>query len=167
MSDALPLDADGPAAVVEPPTIATLGGDGKMNRGAYAWSIHQGGRDPFIILVTIYIFMPYVASVLVGDPVRGQATISSWDSRPRYSRRSALSSAMTIRACWVGRAPGSSALNGEASDAAPSTSASGSQRIASSTKAGASEGTYTGAGSAVAWSAGAAISGTRTMNLVP
>lgn len=79
MSDALPLDADGPAAVVEPPTIATLGGDGKMNRGAYAWSIHQGGRDPFIILVTIYIFMPYVASVLVGDPVRGQATISSWD----------------------------------------------------------------------------------------
>ncbi|THD78054.1 MAG: MFS transporter [Phenylobacterium sp.] len=50
-----------------------------MSRGAYAWSIHQGGRDPFIILVTIYIFMPYVASVLVGDPVRGQATISSWD----------------------------------------------------------------------------------------
>lgn len=79
MSEFKPLDADGPAAIVEPPIIAAIGGDEKLSRGGYAWSIHQGGRDPFIILVTIYIFMPYVASVLVGDPVRGQATISSWD----------------------------------------------------------------------------------------
>lgn len=74
-----PLDADGPAVILEPPMIAEIGGDGRLNRGAYAWALHQGGRDPFIILVTIYIYMPYVASVLVGDPVRGQATISSWD----------------------------------------------------------------------------------------
>jgi UMF1 family MFS transporter len=79
VSEFKPLDADGPSAVVEPPIIAAIGGDEKLSRGGYAWSIHQGGRDPFIILVTIYIFMPYVASVLVGDPVRGQATISSWD----------------------------------------------------------------------------------------
>ncbi|MDB5463628.1 MAG: hypothetical protein JWP28_2328 [Phenylobacterium sp.] len=79
MSELKPLDADGPAAIVEPPTIAMVGGDGKLTLGGYAWSIFEGGRDPFIILVTIYIFMPYVASVLVGDPVRGQATISSWD----------------------------------------------------------------------------------------
>ncbi|HEY2749901.1 MFS transporter [Phenylobacterium sp.] len=79
MNEVKPLDADGPAAIVEPTIIAQLGGDGKLKRGGYAWAIHQGGRDPFIILVTIYIFMPYVASVLVGDPVRGQATISSWD----------------------------------------------------------------------------------------
>jgi UMF1 family MFS transporter len=74
-----PLDADGPAAIVQPPAIAALGGDAALSKGGYAWAIHQGGRDPFIILITIYIFMPYVASVLVGDPVRGQATISSWD----------------------------------------------------------------------------------------
>ena len=73
------LDADGPSAIVEPPAISALGGDGKLNLGGYAWSIHQGGRDPFIILITIYIFMPYVASVLVGDPVRGQEMISGWD----------------------------------------------------------------------------------------
>lgn len=79
MTDSRSLDADGPAAVVEPPVIAGLGGDGRLNRGGLAWSIHQGGRDPFIILVTIYIFMPYVASVLVGDPVRGQEMISRWD----------------------------------------------------------------------------------------
>ncbi len=79
MTDTKPLDADGPAAIVEPPVISELGGDGKLNRGGVAWAVHQGGRDPFIILVTIYIFMPYLASVLVGDPVRGQEMISRWD----------------------------------------------------------------------------------------
>jgi UMF1 family MFS transporter len=79
LTDTKPLDADGPAAIVEPPVISELGGDGKLNRGGVAWAVHQGGRDPFIILVTIYIFMPYLASVLVGDPVRGQEMISRWD----------------------------------------------------------------------------------------
>jgi UMF1 family MFS transporter len=79
MSDVKPLDADGPSEILQPPTVAELGGDGKLKAGGYAWSVHQGGRDPFIILVTIYIYMPYVASVIVGDPVKGQATISSWD----------------------------------------------------------------------------------------
>lgn len=79
MTESVPLDVHGPSSVVDLPIVTELGGDGKLTRGGYAWAIHQGGRDPFIILVTIYIFMPYVASVLVGDPVRGQATISSWD----------------------------------------------------------------------------------------
>ena len=52
---------------------------GRLSRGALSWSIFEGGRDPFIILVTIYIFMPYVASTLVGDPVRGQELISRVD----------------------------------------------------------------------------------------
>ncbi|QXQ08638.1 MFS transporter [Sphingosinicellaceae bacterium] len=33
----------------------------------------QGARDPYVILVTIYVFAPYFATVVVGDPVRGQA----------------------------------------------------------------------------------------------
>ncbi len=50
--------------------------EGRLNRGGLAWSIFEGGRDPFVILITIYIFMPYVAGTMVGDPVRGQAVIS-------------------------------------------------------------------------------------------
>lgn len=50
--------------------------DGRLNRGGLAWAIFEGGRDPFVILITIYIFMPYVAGTMVGDPVRGQAVIS-------------------------------------------------------------------------------------------
>lgn len=73
------VDARGPASVVDPPVTATVGGDARLDRGGIAWSVFQGGRDPFIILITIYIFMPYVAATLVGDPVQGQAVISRWD----------------------------------------------------------------------------------------
>lgn len=72
------LEAHGPSSVVDPPVIATVGGDGKLSKGAVAWSVFQGGRDPYVILMTIYIFMPYVASVMVGDPVKGQEVISRW-----------------------------------------------------------------------------------------
>jgi MFS transporter, UMF1 family len=72
-------ETHGPAAGFDPPMIAELGGDGKLNRGGAAWSFFQGGRDPYVILVTIYVFMPYVASVMVGDPVEGQKVLSSWN----------------------------------------------------------------------------------------
>ncbi len=54
-------------------------GPHRLSRGAIAWSIFEGGRNPYIVLVVIYIFMPYVASIMVGDPVRGQQMIASWN----------------------------------------------------------------------------------------
>jgi UMF1 family MFS transporter len=50
--------------------------NGRLDRGGFAWSIFEGGRDPFVILITIYIFMPYVAASMIGDPVKGQTIIS-------------------------------------------------------------------------------------------
>lgn len=50
----------------------------KLGRGGVAWSIFEGGQDPFVILIIIYIFMPYVAGTMVGDAVRGQEIISQW-----------------------------------------------------------------------------------------
>ncbi|MGH7023843.1 MAG: MFS transporter [Caulobacteraceae bacterium] len=50
----------------------------KLSLGAACWSLFEGARDPYVILVTIYIFMPYVAATVVGDPVRGQEVISQW-----------------------------------------------------------------------------------------
>lgn len=79
MSNTLPTgEAHGPGAIADPPPAADLAGDGRMNRGAIAWSVFEGARNPYVILVTIYIFSPYVAAVMVGDPVRGQAVISQW-----------------------------------------------------------------------------------------
>lgn len=50
----------------------------RLSKGALSWSLFEGVRDPYVILVTIYIFMPYVASAVVGDPVKGQEVISQW-----------------------------------------------------------------------------------------
>jgi UMF1 family MFS transporter len=48
----------------------------RLSRSALSWILHQGSRDPYVILVTIYVFSPYFSRVLVGDPVRGQATVA-------------------------------------------------------------------------------------------
>jgi MFS transporter, UMF1 family len=49
-----------------------------LSRSALSWAGYQGGRDPYITLVSIYVFMPYVATVMVGDAVKGQALIATY-----------------------------------------------------------------------------------------
>jgi UMF1 family MFS transporter len=71
-------EAHGVGAIVDPPVAAELGGDGRLNRGGVAWSVFEGARNPYVILITIYIFMPYVAATMVGDPVQGQEIVSRW-----------------------------------------------------------------------------------------
>ena len=46
--------------------------------GAVAWSLFEGARNPFVVLVTIYVFMPYFSSVVVGDPVHGQQAVAAY-----------------------------------------------------------------------------------------
>lgn len=77
MTESTSLEGRGPS-VADSPVAAGMARAAKLPRGALAWSIFEGGRDPYVILMTIYIFMPYVAAVMVGDPVRGQAEISRW-----------------------------------------------------------------------------------------
>ena len=48
----------------------------RLNRAAWSWALFQGVRDPYVILIGIYIFAPYVVG-LVGDPVKGQALIAA------------------------------------------------------------------------------------------
>ena len=62
-------------ADLAPPTPA---GSAKLSLGALAWSLFEGARNPYVILVTIYIFMPYFASVVVGDPVKGQEAVAAY-----------------------------------------------------------------------------------------
>jgi UMF1 family MFS transporter len=60
------------------PAAAASAADAPLPLGAVCWSLFEGARNPYVILITIYIFMPYVAGVVVGDPVRGQEVISQW-----------------------------------------------------------------------------------------
>lgn len=47
-----------------------------LGRAAWCWALFQGGRDPYIILVTIYVFVPYVVTSVIADPVHGQELIA-------------------------------------------------------------------------------------------
>jgi UMF1 family MFS transporter len=40
--------------------------------GQLAWAFFEWARNPFYILIWIYIFAPYFSNQVVGDPVRGQ-----------------------------------------------------------------------------------------------
>ena len=59
----------------------------KLSLGAMCWSLFEGARNPYVILVTIYIFMPYFSSVVVagdypGNPelgkVKGQEAVAAY-----------------------------------------------------------------------------------------
>ena len=80
MSEPSVPEALGPASVLAEPVAAETapGETGRLSRGAVSWALFEGGRDPYVILIIIYIFIPYVSAVLVGDPVRGQALIARY-----------------------------------------------------------------------------------------
>lgn len=50
----------------------------KLTLGGYSWALFEAARNPYYLLVVVYVFMPYVSSIMVGDGVRGQETISYW-----------------------------------------------------------------------------------------
>jgi MFS transporter, UMF1 family len=52
--------------------------DTKIDRSGMSWAIFEGGRNPYVVLCTIYILAPYVATTVFSDPVVGQTTIASW-----------------------------------------------------------------------------------------
>jgi UMF1 family MFS transporter len=41
--------------------------------GQFSWALFDWANQPFFTIVTTFIFAPYFANVLVGDPVQGQA----------------------------------------------------------------------------------------------
>lgn len=51
----------------------------KMGPSGFAWAIYEGGRNPYVILCTIYILAPYIATTLFANPVEGQTAIAGWN----------------------------------------------------------------------------------------
>jgi UMF1 family MFS transporter len=54
---------------------ASVGGaaQGVSSLGRASWITYEWGRNPYYVLVAIYIYGPYFQNTIVGDPVRGQA----------------------------------------------------------------------------------------------
>lgn len=48
--------------------------------GYTSWAVFEWARNPYVILVTIYIFAPYFSTTVVGDPVRGQGLLGYTNS---------------------------------------------------------------------------------------
>ena len=66
--------------MVAAPALEPAGRDtpGRIGGPGYAWALFEGGRNPYVVLCTIYVLAPYIASTVIGDPVEGQALIAEW-----------------------------------------------------------------------------------------
>jgi UMF1 family MFS transporter len=69
------IEPSGFASLFRRPHVSSSTGDRVASPiGQVAWAMFDFARIPFILLVTIYVFAPYFANVVVvNDPVRGQA----------------------------------------------------------------------------------------------
>ena len=57
-------------------TAVTLSGSpAAAPLGYFSWPFGQAARDPYYIMVIIYIFYPYFSNTVVGDPIKGQSLI--------------------------------------------------------------------------------------------
>lgn len=56
--------------------VMTRQDSARLDLGAASWSLYQGARDPYVNLVVIYVFFPYFATAVVGDPVKGQTLVA-------------------------------------------------------------------------------------------
>jgi UMF1 family MFS transporter len=52
---------------------AASGGEVASGLGQISWAVFEWARNPYVLLITIYVFAPYFSNNLVGDPVQGQA----------------------------------------------------------------------------------------------
>jgi UMF1 family MFS transporter len=56
-----------------PPVELSATGEIASNRlGQFSWALFEFARSPYLGLVYIFVFAPYFASTVIGDPVRGQ-----------------------------------------------------------------------------------------------
>ncbi len=52
--------------------VSTTGDQQSSRLGQLSWALYEGARDPYVLLITIYMFAPYFANQVVGNGVRGQ-----------------------------------------------------------------------------------------------
>ncbi len=70
----IPAQASGLAAwLSEPHELSTTGDRAASPAGQISWAVFEWARNPYVLLITIYLFAPYFSRTVVGDPVRGQA----------------------------------------------------------------------------------------------
>jgi UMF1 family MFS transporter len=54
------------------PELSATGGASASPLGQLSWATFEWARNPYILIIWIYLFSPYFVNSVVGDPVRGQ-----------------------------------------------------------------------------------------------
>ena len=49
---------------------------GVMAPPGFSWALFEFARNPYFMLIVTYVFPPYFAQYVIGDPVLGQATVA-------------------------------------------------------------------------------------------
>jgi UMF1 family MFS transporter len=66
-------EAEGLARLLHAPFGISATGDAAASPlGQVSWATFEWARNPYVLLITIYLFAPYFANHVVGDGVRGQ-----------------------------------------------------------------------------------------------
>src|SRR5882724_9937037 len=78
------------AIAIAPPAGADAAEARTLLLSALSWIGYEATRIPYLILIKIYIFAPYVVKVKIGDPVLGQTMFA------RYGFVTGLIGAMTV-----------------------------------------------------------------------
>ena len=47
----------------------------RLSPGLLGWVLFEWARNPYVLVITIYIYATYFTRDIVGDPVRGQAPL--------------------------------------------------------------------------------------------
>jgi UMF1 family MFS transporter len=72
-ASAAAVEAGGLAAWLKSPVgLSAVGGSIASPVGQVSWAMFEWARNPYILIVWIYLFSPYFVNYVVGDPVRGQ-----------------------------------------------------------------------------------------------
>ncbi|MBI2969908.1 MAG: MFS transporter [Gammaproteobacteria bacterium] len=70
VADVVAPHADQPPGISE--SLSAIGGKPADRLGQYSWALFEFARSPYLSLVYIYVFAPYFANTVIGDPLRGQ-----------------------------------------------------------------------------------------------
>ena len=69
--------APGLEAMEDAVAVTTRKDSAKLDLGAVSWALYEGARDPYVMLIVIYVFYPYFATTVVGDAVKGQTLVAN------------------------------------------------------------------------------------------
>lgn len=81
-------DTAAPAATTDPiDNTAHYGRGGALDKTGFAWAVFEWARNPYYILIVIYIFAPYFARDVIGADILASGELDGMD--PETARRTA------------------------------------------------------------------------------